>query len=86
MSSSDVAKAAERVCPFFRAAGRDPYAYSDVDLCNLRYGETLIALMCIRRANLAIKSLAVGFSYGPGDFDLNRMYSGRFLEPLQYLG
>ncbi|CAN6867809.1 unnamed protein product [Brassica oleracea] len=42
--------------------------------------------MCIRRANLAIKSLAVGFSYGPGDFDLNRMYSGRFLEPLQYLG
>ncbi|KAG2276191.1 hypothetical protein Bca52824_058746 [Brassica carinata] len=86
LSSSDVAKAAERVCPFFRAAGRDPYAYSDVDLCNLRYGETLIALMCIRRANLAIKSLAVGFSYGPGDFDLNRMYSGRFLEPLQYLG
>ncbi|KAH0826135.1 hypothetical protein HID58_033802, partial [Brassica napus] len=70
----------ERVCLSFKAAGCDPYAYSNVDLCNLRYGETLIALMFIRRANLAIKSLAVGFSYGPGDFNLNITYSGRFLE------
>ncbi|CAG7862404.1 unnamed protein product [Brassica rapa] len=42
--------------------------------------------MFIRRANLAIKSLAVGFSYGPGDFNLNIMYYGGFMEPLPYLG
>ncbi|CAH8363504.1 unnamed protein product [Eruca vesicaria subsp. sativa] len=43
--------------------------------------------MCIRRAGLRIVSLAVGFSYRHSkDFDLNRMYSGRFLEPLRYVG
>lgn len=63
------------------------YAYENIDMCNLCYGKNLIALIFIRRAHLTINSLAVGFSYRYlEDFDVNRMYYGRLLEPLQYLG